>query len=262
MQPPSSKGPPNPYAGRSPWGRAEQAPFRIGVGPGSVGSAAAAASGAPTAPPAPPANRDPGILGESPLLPRKPRPPILGADSAATVAPVEGPPADLNELLNRFDEEQARPRISRRMIIAGVAVAVLALIAIAAVVMARREAQFEAVAPEATATAPEAQLRPSVPAPSVAAPTITTPSTAVAPFPEPFAPLPSTPTYRATIPPPVTPALSAPAPVLAAPVLPPPEPVVIEPVAVPPPVRRPAPPPAARPAEDPDAPLVLRKGED
>lgn len=296
MKPPttSNKGAPNPYARRTPWGRVQAAPFKLGVGPGS-----APVSGEPAAPKPPPL-RQPrggalpgpgeGILGGSPLMPArstgpaspliqpaeakatpvhtpKPVPKPTSAPAPAVVAPAASlartppaeppPPIDASELIERLAAIEAETRpTGRRLLIAGVAVGVIALIGVAALVLSQRDQPDEGT-PEAAAVAPAA-------APESAPPATSVPDAAG---------LPAPPIYRATLPPPVgattSPSAAAPAPapatapVVAEPVLAAPEPAVI-PSVVEAPAPKPAPPPPAPPrqAVDPDAPFVLRKGED
>ncbi|MFZ4605439.1 MAG: hypothetical protein ACOYM5_04195 [Caulobacter sp.] len=289
MKPPSdNKGAANPYARRTPWGRVQAQPFKLGAGPG-----AAPLSGEPAAP-KPPPMRQPrggdlpgpgeGILGGSPLMParaagpvsplnqpaeakatpvRTPRsvPTPKSAPAPAVVAPTAAlprppvtppPPLAPSEIIERLAAIEAEPRpVDRRLLIGGVALGVIALIAVAALMLSRPDDLDEG--------APEAAAAP-------AAPAAATPSFQAAP-------LPTAPIYRATppvgapgprpapgaAPPPVT---TEPVPTLPPPVLTEPAPVVIPPVVEAPPPK-PAPPPAPpRAAPDPDAPMVLRRGED
>ncbi len=292
MKPPSdNKRAANPYARRTPWGRVQAQPFKLGVGPG-----AAPLSGEPAAPkPAP--MRQPrggdlpgpgeGILGGSPLMPARaagpvsplnqpadaratpvrtprpvptpksaPAPAVVAPTAPAARTPPAAPPPPLapSEIIERLAAIEAEPRpVDRRLLIGGVALGVIALIAVAALLLSRPDDLDE--------DTPEAAAAP-------AAPAAATPSFQAAP-------LPTAPIYRATppvgapglppapgaAPPPVT---TEPVPTLPPPVLTEPAPVVIPPVVEPPPAApKPAPsPPALRPTLDPDAPMVLRRGED
>eukprot|EP01035_Chromulina_nebulosa_P040258 gene40258-54440_t len=86
MQPPRKTDPTNPFARRTPWGAAKPPPFRLGLGPASLGGVKGASGSAPSPVPAPvpdaaPAEEAPrlappppkmgsGILGSSPLIPK------------------------------------------------------------------------------------------------------------------------------------------------------------------------------------------------
>ena len=293
MKPPSEKpGTPNPYARRTPWGRAQAAPFRLGVGPG-----AAPLSGKPVPTPI----RQPrggdlpapgeGILGSSPLMPTamaggaspliqpagakatpvhnvRPVPKPFSTPTPAVVsstppvrtapAPPAPPPPEpeaIVEALSRIQEP--REPIGRRLLIGGVALGVIALIAAAALMLSRRDEQIDAATSEATV---------GTPVTSPSGTPVQTPQAASLPEVPAVAPI-----YRATPPPVATVAPSAPAAgaspapaaqLIAEPVLPPPAAVDLPPVVKTPAPRPVPPPPAPRPTVDPDAPFVLRRGED
>ena len=288
MQPPRKTDPTNPFARRTPWGVAKPAPFKLGLGPASMGGVKAPGHTAPESEPAPqgpklappPPKMGSGILGSSPLIPkaaRQARPaatplgvPIRpsGPRSApARTAPSDAPPPDLDQLASRL-REPAAP-VGRRLLIVGVALGVIALIAAAAVMLSERNAQLEAATPVTAAVTPP-DLAPSAAEATAAAEAAA--RTAAEPAAEEAGadPLPTAPIYRAETPAGTTPAVVAPrttaappaAQTVAAPVLPPPAPVELPPVVEAPPAPRSAPPPAAvRPPVDPDAPIVLRRDE-
>lgn len=291
MQPPRKTDPTNPFARRTPWGVAKPAPFKLGLGPASMGGVKASGQSAPEPEPEPqgpklappPPKMGAGILGSSPLIPkaaRKARPaatplgvPIKPAGQGSALArpaPSDAPPPDLEQLASRL-REPAAP-IGRRLLIGGVALGVIALIAAAAVVLSERNAQLEAATPVADSATPP-DLAPSAAEATAAADAAA--RTAAEPVAEEAAAdaLPTAPIYRAE-PPAGTASVAAaprttasptpaPTPTVAAPVLPPPAPVNLPPVVEAPPAPRPAPPPAVvRPPVDPDAPIVLRRGED
>ncbi len=290
MQPPRKTDPTNPFARRTPWGAAKPPPFRLGLGPASLGGVKRASGSAPPPDPAPdaaPAEEAPrlappppkmgsGILGSSPLIPKAPRKvrPVATPSGAPirTAGPSAGPvasraadtppapPTDLGQLASRL-QRPAAP-VGRRLLIGAVALGVVALIAVAAVMLSERNARLEAATPLTTAVAPP-DLAPSAEEAAAAARTAAEPVAVDAPIDA----LPSAPIYRAATPPAPSagaasarpsPATSAPA--VIAPVPPPPAAVELPPVVEAPPPPRPAPPPVyVRPPVDPDAPIVLRR---
>lgn len=306
--PPDKPGPSNPYARRTVWGRTPQAPFRIGGAPRVSGlgtepvnrAPGASAAAAPVVPKSvPPPGAGEGILGSSPLLPRRPAglpPPPKAAPPLASpprdgqtraearsepkpprapeAAPVAPPPEAIIEPsapnvppVAPHPETLSKPYsppgalIVRRLAIAGIVAGGIALIIVAALLLTRRDVEItDAPAP--------AQVAPGEVLSAPAAADLPAPPTDPATLP-PVAgqPEPATPPPAVTAPSRAPPTAAAPtaAPVTTPPIAEPP-PLLVPPPPVlevpPPPAPRPAPPPAARPTEDPDAPIVLRKGEE
>lgn len=294
--PPDKPGPSNPYARRTAWGRTSQAPFRIGVAPRVAGSRVEPVNREPGAPAAAKAGRPPGagegILGSSPLLPRRPAglpqapeavPPTAGSPAGvqapAAPRPEPGPP-----LASEAESEPSAPAfapvpqpsgtptkpyepngalIVRRLAIAGIVGGSIALVVVAFLLLTRRGVEVADVPPSSAAPAQVApaagpSTTPAVdqPVPPIdSAPPPPGAGQAEASTPSPAVTAPSRTPTRTVEP--------AAAPTTAPPVAPPPlvaPPPVLE--IPPPPAPKPAPPPAARPAEDPDAPIVLRKEEE
>lgn len=279
--PPDKPGPSNPYARRTAWGRISQAPFRIGVAPRVAGSRVEPVNREPGAPAAAKAGRPPGagegILGSSPLLPRRPAglppapeavPPTAGSPAGvqapAAPRPEPGPP-----LASEAESEPSAPAfapvpqpsgtptkpyepngalIVRRLAIAGIIGGSIALIVVAFLLLTRRGVEVAAgpsTTPAVDQPVPPIDSAPPPPGAGQAeaptsSPAVTAPSRTPTRTVEPAA-------APTTAPPVAPPPLVAPPPVLEIP---------------PPPAPKPAPPPAARPAEDPDAPIVLRKEEE
>jgi len=281
MHPPRMTDPTNPFARRTPWGVARPAPFKLGLGPASMGGVKASGrpdSGrqpveqAPKLAPPPP-KMGSGILGDSPLIPKASRQacpaatPLgvpIGPSRPRSVkvgpAPSDAPPSDLDHVASRLREPPVP--VGRRMLIVGVALGVIALIAVAAVMLSERNAQPSGATPVTAAVTPPDLAPPA--AEAAAAEPVTEGAAPDAP--------PTAPIDRAETPAGTTPVAGAPrttassttaqTATVTAPVLPPPVPVDLPPVAEALPPARPTPPPAyVRPPVDPDAPIVLR-GED
>ncbi|MDP1738284.1 MAG: hypothetical protein Q8L23_12710 [Caulobacter sp.] len=293
--PPDKPGPSNPYARRTVWGRTSQAPFRIGGAPRVSGlktepvnrAPGAPAAAAPVVPkPVPPPGAGEGILGSSPLLPRRPAglppapraaPPPAGKPKAVQTrpaarsepkprrapeaAPVAAPPEAIIEPSApsipppaQHAETLSKPYrppgalIVRRLAIAGIVAGSIALIIVASLLLTRRDVEIlDAPSP---AAAP-AQVVPGEVLSAPATADLPAPLTARATLP-PVAgqPAAATPPPAVTAPSRAPPTAAAPA---AAPVTTPP--IVAPPVLVvpPPPVLEVPPPAAPKPAPPPAA---------